>query len=240
MLMSDPVASLVSKVNGPFTLSAFTIVALGAYIASRIKGRPGAPQKPLLFLAILIFLLGLTPSILSMYYKNRTSVYRIHLSAVDEEKKLVSGVTFVSSVNGTITPTGDGNAELTVAKQLLPSDSTLTIWASKDSAFLFGNKEIRLGNDFSPESVIVLRRSEDADARGLVEDAQGAAIPGATVSIIGYGQEAATTDKHGAFVLNSHASKGQSVSIHAEADKYKAVDIEAIAGGLPRVITLTR
>jgi hypothetical protein len=111
---------------------------------------------------------------------------------------------------------------------------------SISDAFLKGQSPLTLGADPNPALTIQLKKNTGATVRGIVQDASGRAIPGAKVSVVGYGDEIMTTDASGNFVLPAHASVGERVRLHVEADGYKPENQYHFAGSEPATLILRK
>jgi len=57
-----------------------------------------------------------------------------------------------------------------IPEESKPKEGKLTIFASKESAFLTGQAELTLGNGHNPAVAINLKRDESAKIRGQVVD----------------------------------------------------------------------
>jgi len=133
-----------------------------------------------------------------------------------------------------------GGWEFDIPHSRLPADGRITVYASKESAFLSGSQEVRLGDDLTPSVTVRLAANPSATVRGIVLDEAGNALEGVRVSVVGYEGEAATTGPDGQFVLPAHAADGQQVQLHAEKDGYEAVTQFHPAGAFPATLTLER
>lgn len=133
-----------------------------------------------------------------------------------------------------------GGWELDIPRSKVRADGRITVHASKETAFLSGSSEVRLGNDLAPSVTVRLVANPSATVQGIVLDGAGKALEGVRVSVIGHEGEAVSTGPGGQFVLPAHAADGQQVQLHAEKDGYEAVTQFHPAGAFPATIVLER
>jgi len=133
-----------------------------------------------------------------------------------------------------------GGWEFDIPVSQLPPDGRITVHAAKESAFLSGSTEVRLGDDLAPSVTVRLAPNQAATVRGIVVDEAGNALEGVRVSIVGHGDETVTTKPGGEFFLPAHAADGQQVQLRAEKTGYNAVTQFHPAGRFPATLVLER
>ena len=133
-----------------------------------------------------------------------------------------------------------GGWEFDIPISKVPTDGKVTVHASKDTAFLSGSSEVRLGKDLATTATVRLAASQTATVRGIVLDESGNAAEGVRVSVVGHEGETVTTGAGGQFVLPAHAADGQNVLLYAEKTGYKGITQNHMAGSFPVTLTLER
>lgn len=200
------------------------------------------------FVGILVALVGILAANVPAWYKTffavttdstNGAIYRLRVTVVDPQGIPVEDARVWSSIGGEPKKVA-GGWQFDIPAASKPKDGKLTIFASKKNAFLAGQKELQLGNDSNPAVTVTLGHDTSATVRGNVLNVSDEAIIGATVSILGYGQEAVKTGEGGSFVLAAHAADGQQVQLHVEMAGFKPVNQWHPAGGVPAVIYLDR
>ncbi len=162
-------------------------------------------------------------------------LFRVRVTLLDPDGRPVPDAELHSSIGGERKPV-DGGWELDIPAASLPADHSLTLYASKPSAFLSGHQTLLLSEeDPQPSVSLKLERDESATIGGQVQDAAGAALAGARVNVAGHETEAMATSASGSFRLPAHAAAGQAVRLHAEKAGYAPVEQEDLAGN-PEVL----
>ena len=156
-------------------------------------------------------------------------IYRVRATILGPARVPVEDVKVWSEVGGEAKQVG-GGWQFDVPAATLPATKRMTIHAEKASAFLTGEAELALGKDFNPAVRIQLTRAASAMLRGSVVDKAGRAVAKASVSVAGYPDEAAQTDPHGNFALQTHAADGEQVRVHIEAGRGRAINQYLMAG----------
>jgi hypothetical protein len=133
-----------------------------------------------------------------------------------------------------------GGWEFDIPISKVPADGKVTVHATKETAFLSGSSEVRLGKDLATTATVHLAASQTATVRGIVLDESGNAAEGVRVSVVGHEEETATTGAGGQFVLPAHAADGQQVQLHAEKPGYQGITQGHMAGSFPATLTLER
>lgn len=165
-------------------------------------------------------------------------VIRLRVLVVDPQGRPVEGGEVSTSVGGEAKQFA-GGAEFAIPFSSIPADGNVTVRAAKETAFLSGSNEIRLGKDLAP-SVTVRLAAQPASIRGIVLDESGNAVEGVRVSVVGHEEETVTTGAGGQFVLPAHAADGQQVQLHAEKTGYRGITQFHPAGNFPATLTLER
>jgi hypothetical protein len=227
------------RVATPLNLAAFAL-AVVLFIVLKSRGKKIAPA-----VWIVIVLLVAIPIGASVYSEiiARTSIYRLRVTVVDQRgvpiNELEDGVKVWSSFGGEPKRVA-GGWQFDIPHASKPQDGKLTIYASKESAFLTGSTDLLLGNDSNPAVTINLRRDDSAKVRGQVVDGNNRAVAGARVFVVGYESEGVITQEGGNFELPAHAVDGQRVLIYAEKAGYRPTRLPHPAGKEPAEVILER
>jgi hypothetical protein len=252
---SRDLVGAIAHVNSAWSIAAFAIAATVAVLklflaspdAARRRGKAPPPMLagsvvwPIVFV---ICFLGTLPILANTYLESlkirqqtgEGGVYRVRVTVLDPDGKPVAGTTLRTTASNETSVTARDEAVVMIPRATLPADGKATIFADLDSAFLHGRADVQLAADPNPSVVIQLRASTDATVTGLVEDDNGRAISGATVSVLG--GESGETAANGSFTLKTHTPAGQVVRLHIEKPAYRAVDQEHPAGRDPVTIVL--
>jgi hypothetical protein len=169
----------------------------------------------------------------------RPDVYRLRVTVIDPVGTPVDGAKVWSSIGGE-QKTVPGGWEIDIPSGIKPADGRLTVYASKESAFLKGQEDLRLADDYNPAVKIKLQKDKSAGVRGVVRDASNRAVAGARVNVVGYEREAVTTSADGGFALPAHWAPGEQVDLHVEGKGIKPVDQGHPAGDEPATIIVDR
>lgn len=189
-------------------------------------------------------LAGLDPEILFLFEDGSRrdgipDIYRIRITVIDQRHVPVDDAKVISSIGGeALKVPGGYQYEIAGAKR--PKDGKLTFYASKESAFLTGKKDLTLEDDPNPSVAIQLSKDDSALIRGKVVDELNVGIAGARVSVAGYEAEAVITGAGGGFVLPAHAAVDQMILLHVEKDGFKGKLQYHPAGNDPVTIILER
>lgn len=214
-------------------LAAVAIVAL-FYLTKRQRGKVSR------IVVIGIIVLVLVPAVgwlrLQSEGIHQRAIYHLRVTVLDPQNVPIDDARVWSSTDA-VPKKVDGGWEFTIPAGSKPFDGKLTIYAQVQNAFWQGRQEIRLATDYYPTATISLRADDQAQVRGIVEDATGKAIIGARVSVVGYPDEAVTTKEDGSFVLPAHAADGQQVELHVEG-RHQAIDQWHPAGRFPATLVL--
>ncbi len=166
-------------------------------------------------------------------------IYRVRIMVVDPQQRPVNNAQVLSSLGGEPKQVA-GGWQFDIPRASKSQDGKLTIKASEETAFLFGQSEIQLGEDPNPVVTVQLKLDASASIRGIVRDDLGRAIAGARVGVIGYEEDATTTESGGNFVLPAHAAENQPVQLHAEKEGYTPTNLWHAAGREPAIVILDR
>lgn len=166
-------------------------------------------------------------------------LFRLRVTVIDSQGIPVDDARVWSSIGGEAKKV-PGGWQFDIPAASKPHDGKLTIYASRESAFLTGNVEVVLSNDYNPAKTIQLKHNDSAKVRGQVVDGRNHAIVGARVFVIGYEPDAMITREGGNFELPAHAAIGQQVLLHAEKVGYRPVNLWHPAGDTPAILVLEK
>jgi hypothetical protein len=224
---------MASGITNLWSLAAFGLAAVVYLLVKRRGTIPGLAW-------ITIWILILAPIVVSAYSTiSRTNMYRIRVTVVGAQGVPVEEAMVWSSAGGEPKKVS-GGWEFDVPMASRPADGKITFFASVPSAFLSGDRELELGNDYNPTVVLKLYTPQSASVRGMVIDDNGKAIVGAMVTVAGIEGEGALTDSDGNFSLAAHAANGQQVLLHVEKKGYAPTSQYHPSGPDPATIMLKR
>jgi hypothetical protein len=229
----SPIIESASK--SPLGILALMILVLGG-IGYIFFKKANAKTKAVMFVLMLGGVVGYGTAI-SRSAKDGS--YRVRVIVIDAEQIPVSGAKVWSSIGGEPLRV-EGGWLFVIAEDTKPTDGKVTLYASKDAAFLKGQSSIQLGDDRNPSVTVQLAQDRSANVIGIVVDERQSAVAGATVTVIGYDLESAETKNSGSFSLPAHAADGQQVELHAEKPGYRAANKWCPAGNSPCSIVLHR
>lgn len=202
-----------------------------------IKAGRQKPHRPVRFpvvrkvvsigaiLAVLTVVLGAVVDLSAVWSWFRPTVpelYRVRVTVLETSGSPVENANVWSSLGGEPKKVA-GGWEFNIARSAIPKDGSLTVFASRPTAFERGSTRVQLGGEANPAIVVRLERDVSGEVRGIVVDSKNRTIAGARVSIVGFQAEATVTDSSGGFVLPAHAAEGQQVQLHVEKRGYSAV-----------------
>lgn len=231
----------VVRIATPLNLAAF---ALAVVLFIVLKGR-GSKVSPAIW--VVIVLLVAIPVSASVYgeFFSRTAIYRLRVTVVEAQGVAVKneeeteGVEVWSSLGGEPKRV-KGGWQFDIPSASKPKDGKLSIYASKKSAFLNGQTDLILGDDFNPATIVNLKRDDSAKVRGQVLDHRNRGVAGVRVLVVGYESEAIITKEGGNFELQAHAAAGQQILVHAEKAGYQLTKQHIPAGNESAELILER
>lgn len=166
-------------------------------------------------------------------------VYKVRVVVLDAERIPVEDAKVWSSI-GVEPIKVAGGWQLEIPETALPLNRRVEIYASLTSAFLSGQAELSLQDDYNPSLTLLLRKNRSAKIRGIIVDKKGRALVGAKVSVVGYEEETVTSSANGSFVLQAHAASGEKVLLHVEFKNFKPVTQWQVAGEKPVTLVLEK
>jgi hypothetical protein len=217
LMQLSGVFDAILKVANWWNLSAFALsIVLYLLLKRRKKEIPPAAW-------VVILLLVVIPVGASVYsgLPVKPSIYRLRVTVVDPQNIPVEDARVWSSFGGEPKKVA-GGWQFDIPEESKPKEGKLTVYASKESAFLTGQSELTLTNDHNPAVAINLKRGDSAKIRGQIVDGKNRSVAGARVFVIGYASESVLTKEGGNFELPAHAAIGQQVYLHAEKEKLAA------------------
>lgn len=225
--------------TSPLGIFALMILILGA-LASMWFTREKPRMKLVAFLAMFagVVAYGVAISHAASRASNDT-IYRVRVIILDAHKTPVENARVWSSLGGEPMKV-QGGWQFVIPAATKPSDGKVTFYGAVDSAFLTGQCEWTLADDFSPAVTIPLANARSAMVRGIVEDYGQLAISGVRVSVIGFPTEAQMTEASGNFSLPAHAAEGQQVQLHAEKPGYLGTSPWCAAGDAQCIVLLEK
>ena len=168
-----------------------------------------------------------------------SSIYRVRVTVIDPQNVPVEDAKVWSSFGGEPKRVA-GGWQFDIPNASRPKDGKLTIFSSKESAFISGKQDIQLGDDPNPTLTIKLSKDTSATVRGIIQDSSGRAVSGVRVFVVGYGEEAVITQAAGSFPLPAHASINEQVLLHAEKKGLQPAEQLHPAGIDPATIILEK
>jgi hypothetical protein len=202
--------------------------------------RPDPAKKFSALTAIPVGVLGIVLVVFLFYWwgTSQRSIYRLRVTVTDVQGTPVEDAKVWSSVGGEPKKVA-GGLQFDIPAANKPLDGKLTIFASKEDAFLTGETGLTLSNDYNPAVIVNLKRDDSGKVRGQVVDGKNHAVTGARVFVVGYQAEFVLTKDGGNFELAAHAALNQQVMLHAEKARY-SVNLWHPAGDTPAVLVLER
>jgi hypothetical protein len=122
----------------------------------------------------------------------------------------------------------------------VPKEGKITAFASQPNAFLKGQSEFALRDDYNPIITVQLEKDASAMIRGMVVDSWNNGVSGVLVSVVGHGSEGITTGADGSFELAAHAAIGEEVRLHVEKDGFLPKDQYHPAGDEAVTVVIQR
>jgi hypothetical protein len=232
LVQSSSVWNIIPKIASPWNLAAF---ALAVVLYLMLKKRKG----DIPFAAWLVIVLLVAIPVGASVYSGlpaKPSIYRLRVTVTDPQSVPVEDAKVWSSFGGEPKRVA-GGWQFDIPEESKPKEGKLTIFASKEDAFLNGQADLTLGNDLNPAVTINLKRNDSAKIRGQIVDSKNRSVVGARVFVIGYEAESVLTKEGGNFELPAHAANDQQVLLHAEKGGL-AAKLWHPAGDAPAIIKL--
>jgi hypothetical protein len=236
LIQSSSVWEVIPKVASPWNLAAFAL-AIVLYLVLKKRRR----EVPFAAWVVIVLLVAI-PVGASVYsgLPAKPSIYRLRATVVDPQNVPVEDAKLWSSFGGEPKRVA-GGWEFDIPEENKPKEGKLTIFASKESAFLTGQADLTLGSDRNPAVTIRLKVDKDSvKVRGQVIDREKRGVSGARVFVVGYEADAVITKEGGNFELPAHAAVNQPILLHAEKPGYKPARQPHPAGDEPAELILNR
>ena len=192
--------------------------------------------------ALALVAVALIVAIAAYFYFSRDrgdGIYRVRTTVVNPQGTPIEEARVWSSIGGEPKKVA-GGWQFDIPAASKPQDGKLTIFATQENAFLKGQAELILREDFNPTITVNLIRDASAKVRGQVMDSRGRAVAGARVFVTGYEGEAVVTSLGGNFELPAHAAENQQVLVVAEKAGAGVVRLWHPAGDTPLQLVLQR
>jgi hypothetical protein len=240
LTLLDGMWSVIADVKTIISLIAFAMaVVLGvtvAYLRSKRRKIPTAFWAVIIALA----LIGVLATLVKPGDRDSPGgIYRVRVTILSPEQVPVEDAKVWSSFGGEPKKVA-GGWQFDIPAASKPQDGGVVFYATIENAFLTGNAEARLGNDFSPVVTIRLKHDDSARVRGQVVDVKNRGVAGVRVFVVGHEAEAVITKEGGNFDLPAHATVNQQVLIHAEKAGYTGANLWHLAGDSPAIMLLER
>ena|SRR5579872_859594 len=224
---------IAGKISGPWSLAAFGLAAI-VYIVLKKRGTvPALGWICILFLVVVPIISAAYVEVFRVKSKD-TSVYRLRVTVLDSTRGPVEDAKVWSSLGGEPKKV-PGGWEFDIPAALRPVNEVVTVFAAVPTAFLSAEGIVKLGADYNPTLIVRLKKNSPAALHGIVMDASGRGVPGATVTVVG-GTSSANTQPDGQFTLTTQAADGEQVLLLAEKKGYKPVQQWHPAGNEPVTI----
>jgi hypothetical protein len=175
------------------------------------------------------------------YFKGNggDGIYRVRATVINPQGIPVEEASVWSSIGGEPKIVA-GGWQFDIPAASKPQDGKLTIFAAQENAFLKGQADLKLGDNFNPAVTISLIHDTSAMVRGQVTDSRGRAVVGARVFVVGYGSESMITKEGGNFELPAHATVDEEVLVVAEKPGAGVARLHHPAGNTPVRLILLR
>lgn len=225
---------IIPDIKSVITLIAFALAVVltvtVAYLRSKRRKIPPA-------FWVIILMLVLIGVVATLYKVG--DIYRVRVTVLNREQIPVEDAKVWSSFGGEPKKIA-GGWQFDIPSASKPQDGKLKVYASQENAFLTGEAEIALNNDYNPAVTIKLGHIDSARVRGQVVDQGNRGVLGARVFVVGFETEAIITKEGGNFELPAHAAVNQQVLLHAEKANYQPAKLWHPAGDAPAVLMLER
>ena len=203
---------VVPKVTSSWSLAAFALAVVLLLVLKQRRGQ----IPPIAWLIIpLLVAIPIGASVYKNWLIAKPSIYRLRVTVIDSQSIPLEDAKVWSSFGGELKKVA-GGWQVDIPEAGKPRDGKLTIFATKENAFLKGQMVVMLDSDYNPAITIQLQRDDSAKVRGQVVDGKNRAVIGARVFVIGYEAESVLTQEGGNFELPAHKAIGQQALLHAE------------------------
>ncbi len=160
--------------------------------------------------------------------------YQVRVTVVSPNQTHVADAQVTSNLGGEKKQV-DGGWEFAIAAS---EKQPLKIHAEVPDQGWLGDSELALGDNHSPTLTVQLKKGGELSVRGIVLDSRGNAVSNARVTVVGYGEEAQSTNADGTFKLPTHANSGDSVKLHAEKPPFAAANEDYVVGSGAETLVL--
>ncbi len=233
-IASSGIWETIPNLKTVISLTAFALAVVFGVMLAWFKSRRRRIPTAFWMAVVVLVLIGV---VATLYQPD--VLYRVRVTVLSPENVPIEDAKVWSSFGGEPKKVA-GGWQFDIPDASKPKEGQLSVFASKDSAFLTGRADFALGNDSNPAVIINLRRDDSARVRGQVVGKKNHAISGARVFVVGYEAEAIVTKEGGNFELPAHAALNQQVLLHAEKKGYPAAPLWHPAGNMPAVLILER
>lgn len=193
-------------------------------------------------MALALVAVALIVAIAAYFYFSRDrgdGIYRVRATVLNPQGVPVEEARVWSSIGGEPKKVA-GGWQFDIPAASKPQDGRLTVFATQENAYLKGQAELILREDFNPAIAVNLVHDPSAKVRGQVMDSRGRAVAGARVFVTGYEAEAVITSLGGNFELPAHAAENQQVLVVAEKAGAGVARLWHPAGDTPLQLVLQR
>lgn len=200
------------------SLTAFALAVVLSVMLAWFKSKRRKIPAAFWVVVVALVLIGV---VATLYKPNE--IYRVRVTVVDPQGVPVvdplgrppEDLKVWANISAAAQPV-PGGWQFDITSSIKPANGKLTVRALKENAFLTGETDLILSDDYNPAITIRLRRDDSAKVRGQVVDGNNRAIAGARVFVVGFEGDAVITKEGGNFELPAHAAVGQRVNLHAE------------------------
>lgn len=207
---------------------------------TNVEAPSASNNKILIGLGILAFIGTISAAIIGRWsFMPDNSIYRVRVMVVDDKGTPTEEAKVWSSFGGEPKRVA-GGWQFDIPAASKPKDGKLTIFATKESAFLKGEAPLTLDKEVNPALTINLKRDVSAKVRGQIVDSKNRGIAGVKVFVVGYDIEAVMTKEGGNFELPAHAAIDQQVLVHAEKTGYRGANRNHPAGDAALIMKLEK
>jgi hypothetical protein len=223
----------LTEVQGSTVLTAtFVVAAMGIIYAAFLSTKNKFIVIVLAAVAVVMGYFVLRPQ------GGGSAVYTVRVMVEGPSGALVKRPHVWSFLGGEVKVLDNGAAEIVIAQALVGKGAKLKVGAEDLDSGATATGEVVLDSDTVKPMTIRLVARPDETVRGMVVDANGAAVANARVSVVGFGRESVQTDAYGGFELKAHKSSG-TIALHAEKAPLGVADEPAYEiGSGPKILRL--